>query len=151
MHRILFKSRLDWLHSLSEELYTWTETYRTASDNDGKLILAWANLGALLEGGLKLFLSIYYLDYKSSRNHKRDRKGNIIAPDRLQMEDLKVFIQKEEIFEEKWIEYISLIQIRRNAIHAYRNRDIGNWKEFFNSVEIFRDFTNLIKNQLPYP
>ena len=32
---------------------------------DGELILAWANLGALLEGTLKLFFSIYYSDFQT--------------------------------------------------------------------------------------
>lgn len=148
---ILAKSRLDWLHSLSEALYIWTETYRTLSNNDGKLILAWANLGALLEGGLKLFFSVHYLDYKNSSNHIKDREGNLKEPDTLQLEQIKIIIQKDKIFDKQWINFISLIQIRRNAIHAYKSRDIGNWKEFFNSVEILRDFTKVIKNRLPYP
>jgi hypothetical protein len=148
---ILSKSRLDWLHSLSEALYIWTETYRTTTDNDGKLILAWANLGALLEGGLKLFLSIYFLDYKNSSNHKKDRQGNLKDPDMLQLEELKVFILKEKIFDKKWNDFISLVQKRRNAIHAYKDREIGNWDEFFNSVIKLCEFTKIIKERLPYP
>ena len=50
---LLSKSRLDWQVSLSETLHLW------------ELILAWANLGALLEGTLKLFFSIYYSDFQT--------------------------------------------------------------------------------------
>lgn len=150
-NEILVKSRLDWLHSLAEALYIWIETYRTSSNNDGKLILAWVNLGSLLEGGLKLFLSVHFLDYKRSSNCIKDRSGNIKNPDILQMEELKVFIQKENIFEKRWIKFISLIQVRRNAIHAYKDREIGSWKEYFDSVKTLRDFTKVIKKTLPYP
>lgn len=148
---ILSKSRLDWLHSLSEALFIWTETYRTPIDNDGKLILAWTNLGSLLEGGLKLFLSVYYLDYKKSDIYTKNKNNKIKDPDELSMEKLKVFIQKEKIFDKDWIEFISLVQARRNAIHAYKNREIGDWEEFFTCVEKLRDFTNVIENRLPYP
>jgi hypothetical protein len=150
-NKILAKSRLDWLHSLSEALYIWTETYRTFSNNEGKLILSWANLGALLEGGLKLFFSIHYMDYKKSPNKKLDKKGNIKDPDLLALEELKVLIQKDKIFAQKWIDFIQLVQIRRNAIHAYKHREIGDWEEFFDCVETLRDFTIVIKDRLPYP
>lgn len=148
---ILSKSRLDWLQALSESLYLWIETYKTTTDNDGKLILAWANLGALLEGGLKLFLSIYYVEYKNSSNHKKDRRGNLKAPDTLQMEELKVFIQQEKIFDKDWINFIALVQQRRNAIHAYKDREIGDWNEFFNNIIKLYNFTKIIKERLPYP
>lgn len=148
---ILSKSRLDWLHSLSESLFLWVETYRSSIDNDGKLILAWANLGALLEGGLKLFLSIYYNDYKNSPYNKKDNKGALRNPDTLQMEELKIFIQKENLFDKGWYDFISAVQVRRNAIHAYKDRDIGNWNEFFDSVDKLCEFTKVIKSHLPYP
>ncbi|MFC5591674.1 hypothetical protein ACFPRA_22570 [Sporosarcina soli] len=149
--RILTRSRLDWLHALSESLFTWTEIYRTSTDNEGKLILAWANLGALLEGGIKLFLSVYVIHYQKSQHRYLDKNGNLIEPDVLPLEKLKVFLQKNNIFDEKWYPFISLVQQRRNAIHAYKNREIGNWTEFYDSIEKLRTFTQEIKERLPYP
>jgi hypothetical protein len=47
-------SMLEWQSSLSSSLHRWL-----SATSNGDLILAWANLGALVEGQLKLFLSIY--------------------------------------------------------------------------------------------
>src|SRR5579859_1182306 len=58
---LLSRSRLDWQVSLSESLGHWTGRKKIS---DGDLILAWANLGSLVEGTMKLFLSVYYEDYK---------------------------------------------------------------------------------------
>lgn len=149
--KILTRSRLDWLHALSESLFTWTEVYRTSTDNEGKLILAWTNLGALLEGGIKLFLSVHVNQYQNSQHRFQDQKGNLIEPDVLPLEKLKVFLQKENIFEKKWFPFISLVQQRRNAIHAYKHREIGNWTEFYESIKKLRTFTQEIKGRLPYP
>jgi hypothetical protein len=149
--KILSKSRLDWLHALSETLYTWTDIYRTTTDNEGKLILAWANLGALLEGGIKLFLSVHIISYKNSSNCYKDSSGTIIEPDGLILEKLKVFLQKENIFDKKWYMFITKVQERRNAIHAYKDRDIGDWTEFYESIEQLYQLTKEIKERLPYP
>lgn len=149
--KILTRSRLDWLHALAESLFTWTEVYRTSTDNEGKLILAWTNLGALLEGGIKLFLSVHVNQYQISKHRYQDEKGNLIEPDVLTLEKLKVFLQKENIFEKKWFPFILLVQQRRNAIHAYKHREIGNWNEFYECIKELRTFTQEIKGRLPYP
>ncbi|MGE7662654.1 hypothetical protein ACQKL6_13285 [Peribacillus sp. NPDC097197] len=149
--KILTRSRLDWLHALSESLFTWTEVYRTSTDSEGKLILAWTNLGAVLEGGIKLFLSVHVKHYQNSQHHYLDSNGKLIEPDVLTLEKLKVFLQKEKIFAPKWYPFILMVQQRRNAIHAYKHRDIGNWTEFYESIKKLSVFTQEIKNQLPYP
>jgi len=148
---ILMRSRLDWLQGLTEALYIWIETYRTTTDNEGKLIIAWTNLGAVLEGALKLFLSIHYIDYRNSKNHYKNRNGIIVDPDELSFEKLKVFIQREKIFDSVWIEFIQEVQKKRNAIHAYKDRDIGNWHEFYEAIARFRDFSKVMKKNIPMP
>src|SRR5260221_10813638 len=60
---LLTKSRLDWQTSLSTTLRLWLREPATAL-SDGELILAWSNLGSLVEGTLKLLLSVFYMDYK---------------------------------------------------------------------------------------
>src|SRR5277367_5623413 len=57
---LLSRSRLDWQVSLSESLRYWIGEDKLS---DGDLILAWANLGSLVEGTMKLFLSVFYDDY----------------------------------------------------------------------------------------
>ncbi len=63
---LLTKSRLDWQVDLSYCLRMWlSEDNRTT---EGHLILAWANLGSLIEGTLKLFISVWYEHCKSDIN-----------------------------------------------------------------------------------
>jgi len=49
-------ARIDWLLSLSDTLTIWCK--KNNKMTDGELILAYANLGALVEGWLKLFYCI---------------------------------------------------------------------------------------------
>lgn len=54
---LLTDARLDWQVSLSKTLRLWIREPASAL-TDGELILAWSNLGSLLEGTLKLLLSV---------------------------------------------------------------------------------------------
>ncbi len=87
---LISKSRLDWQIELSNTLLLWT----AEKISDGELILAWANLGALIEGTLKLYLSVYYLDYLKDEESIKDRSGTI-TPDVLALEKLKQFFRKK--------------------------------------------------------
>ena len=46
---------------------------------DGELILAWTNLGALVECWLRFFYCVYYEDYM--KNPKLGKKGKPLEPD----------------------------------------------------------------------
>ena len=61
---LLSKARLDWQVSLSSSLRNWLRDPPNVL-SDGDLILAWTNLGALIEGTLKLFLSVYYKNFQA--------------------------------------------------------------------------------------
>jgi hypothetical protein len=52
---LLGKSRLDWQASLSSSLKMWING---STLTPGELILAWANLGSLLEGSVKLLFGL---------------------------------------------------------------------------------------------
>ena len=78
---LLSESRLDWQVSLTDCLGLWTQHDQLS---DGELILAWTNLGALVEGTMKLFFSIYYNDYLN--DPQKDRKDRVINPDRMEFE-----------------------------------------------------------------
>ncbi|KJG59886.1 hypothetical protein UA38_01695 [Photobacterium kishitanii] len=145
---LMSKSRLDWQVSLSKTLLKWTfdeDTY------DGELILAWANLGALVEGSLKLLLSVYYEDYSGDVDKLKNRKGEQIDPDVLAIEKLKQFFKKKDLLNEEWFPYIDLVQQRRNAIHAYKNRPIGDHNEFREALEQYLQLLRTINQMLPYP
>lgn len=66
---LLNKSMLRWQTSLAQSLILWID-----AGSEGELILAWANLGALVEGQLKLFLCVYYNDYRVDEEAIRKKK-----------------------------------------------------------------------------
>ncbi|WP_051117867.1 hypothetical protein [Vibrio campbellii] len=145
---LMSKSRLDWQVSLSKTLHKWTFNEVTY---DGELILAWANLGALVEGSLKLLLSVYYEDYSGDLDNVKNRKGKQVDPDALAIEKLKQFFKKKELLNEEWFLYIDLVQQRRNAIHAYKDRPIGDHDEFREAVGQYLQLLRTINQMLPYP
>jgi len=148
---LMSKSRLDRQVSLSHCLKRWIQPIAKAS-KEGSLILAWANLGSLIEGTLKLFLAVYYEDYKVDINaliHKKT--GQIKDPDILKLEELKIFFMKKSILEGKWIKYIENVQQKRNAIHAFKDRDIGTYGDLRKCVKEYLELLFEIKSRLPYP
>ncbi|WP_272480015.1 hypothetical protein [Aquibacillus koreensis] len=52
----------------------WNECTCSKAE-DGDLILAWANLGTLVEGTIKLFLSVYLNDYLDDSTNYKNKKG----------------------------------------------------------------------------
>ena len=114
-------------------------------------ILGYANLGSLVENTLKLFLSVYYHDYKKGID-AITRKGAIQDPDGVKLEPLRIFIKKN-IWnkDDEWDAWIEKIQSRRNAIHAFKDRDIGTHAELIADIRLYRIFLLRINSQLPYP
>lgn len=145
---LLNKSRLDWQVSLSHCLKLWVAT-SSAESEDGILILAWANLGSLIEGSMKLFLSVYYKTYKSDIDAIR-RKGKLQDPDGLQLEQLRLFFKKK-IWNNTFDGFVLSIQQRRNAIHAFKDRSIGTKDEFISNVRAYLNILRYINLRLPYP
>lgn len=50
-----------------------------------------------------------------------------------------------------WILWIDKVQQRRNAVHAYKHREIGTFKEFYQDLYKYNEFQKMISNILPYP
>lgn len=139
---------LEWQSSLADCLEKWTGDL-----TQGECILAWANIGAIVEGQLKLFLAVYYEDYVNDIDAVSDKKTSaIIEPDGLMLEKLRVFF-KHRIWRENepWDSWLSHVQQRRNAIHAFKARNLGTSKELHDALETLLVFIRRINSQLPYP
>ena len=146
------KSRLDWQVDLSRTLHSWIETPDSDVAN-GHLILGWANLGALVEGSMKWFLSVYYNDYAADVDALKNKNGFIVSPDGQSLEPLRQFFRKR-IWEstDTWDGWVLMIQQRRNAIHAYRHREIGTFGEYVQAVTKYYDFLSELNSRVPnYP
>lgn len=140
--------KLDWLEDLTKSLTIWKDI--GVDMTEGELILAYVNLGSLVEGWLKLFYCVYYMDYL--KNPEMTFKGKIIEPNDLKFEVLKQF-SRDKLWSknDSYDKWIDKIQLRRNAIHAFNYRDIGNPKEFLEDINYFYSFIRRIDDQLPYP
>lgn len=153
---LLGKSRLDWQVSLSSTLRMWLRE-PPDSLSDGELILAWTNLGSLIEGTLKLFLSAYYSDFQNDISNLKTanvydhQKGKSKSPDSLTLDKLKKYCSAANLFDEEGAALIELVQARRNAIHAFKDRPIGDDAEFQNAIHCYLILLRAVNNQLPYP
>lgn len=149
---LLSKSRLDWQVSLSYSLERW-EISPQQGAADGDLILAWVNLGALVEGTLKLFLSVYLNDYSGDEDSIKSNKG-LIEPDSVKFDRLRQFFNKkiwDSIETEEFDAWVLKIQQRRNIIHAFKNKDIGDFSEFVSDTKKYLTFLMYHLDRLPYP
>lgn len=149
---LLSKSRLDWQVSLSYSLKRWDISPQKGAE-DGDLILAWVNLGALVEGTLKLFLSVYFNDYSEDEDSIKNNKG-LVEPDSIKFDRLRQFFNKK-IWESTETEifngWVLKIQQRRNIIHAFKNKDIVDFSEFVSDTKKYLAFLMNHLDRLPYP
>jgi len=142
----LADAKLDWIIQLTDSLEIWTKKH--AFLTEGELLLARANIGAVVEGWLKFFYCVYYEDYKV--NPVKTTREEMIEPNDLNFERLKQF-SRGKLWElnDEWDKWIASIQHKRNAIHAFNNRDIGNAFMFINDVEKLKDFIELVNTSIP--
>lgn len=152
--QLLSASRLDRQVALSSTLDMWTSKETLP---DGELILAWANLGALVEGTLKLLFVVFLDDYRADttaleRVRALDRKKSTPhLPDVLELEKLRQLVQQRDLLESAELELIALIQYRRNAIHAFKDRPLGDRAEFHGAVRGYLTLLRAVNDRLPYP
>jgi len=152
--QLLTKSRLDRQVSLSRTLTLWVPpaAHAAASDADGRLILGWVNLGSLLEGSLKWFLSVYYEGYKNDINAIRDKAGVTKDPDGVTLEPLRQFFERSVWTpSDKWAKWIAGVQQRRNAIHSYKHRELGTLHELEASIREYWNLLDDLNGRVPYP
>lgn len=145
---LLSRARLDRQVALSRCLSMWEEP-GPDEETEGRLILAWANLGSLVEGSMKLFLCVFLNDYSADPPPK---PGD---PDGLQLESLKQFFAAKVWIipgeADRWLPWVSKVQNRRNAIHSFKDRELGTFDEFWGDVREYLDFVRELGGGLPYP
>lgn len=154
---LLDKSRLDWLPGLASCLHHWSKEGDLSA---GETILAWANLGSLLEGTLKLFLAVYLVDYENDaemlkalgiKYKKGANNGGLRPPDELTLEPVRQFCEKRQILTQAQLEFVSLVQGKRNLIHAFQDKPLGTTADFREGVRIYLRFVADMATRLPYP
>ena len=153
---LLTKSRLDWQASLSKTLRLWLREPSTAL-SDGELILAWSNLGSLLEGTLKLLLSVFYMAYKADldvlkkANAFDHKKQKAFSPDGLTLQPLKIFVKEHDLIGADGNALVDLVQERRNTIHAFKDKPLGDGAELQLAMRGYLVLLRRVNERLPYP
>ena len=99
---------------------------------------------------MKLFLSVWYETYKDDEDYVVMRRGELQDPDRLQLEPMRQYFKKK-IWDDTWDKWVQRVQQRRNAIHAYKDRDIGTHSELLDDIRKYLVFLRYINIRLPYP
>jgi hypothetical protein len=121
------------------------------------LILAWTNLGSLVEGTLKVFLSVWYNDYiadveelkkANAYHHKKDEP---LQPDGLTLGPLAKFFKNKGLLTAESIDLVELAHARRNAIHAFQNQEIGAPSEVRTAIRSYLKLIREVNGKLPYP
>lgn len=145
---LLTRSRLDRQAALCRCLRAWLDP-PPRERADGSLILAWVNLGSLVEGALQFFLSVYAHDYA---NNPVRRKRNAMDVQELMFQQLQEFFRDAVWTDEqrqRWDPWLETVRLRRNAIHAYEDRDIGTHDDFLRAVVTYRELAHELEGQLP--
>ena len=139
---------LDWQSELTKTLKIWID--KGLDMTVGELILARANLGAVVESWLRFFYCVFYDDYINQP--MKNKKGQILEPEKdMRFEDLKKFSTGILCDDEKSKDYIWVdsIQKKRNAIHSFTYKDIGTPLDFLLDVDYLCEFVDMILNHLP--
>jgi hypothetical protein len=113
------------------------------------LILAWAHLRTLVEGQLKLLLTVFLEDYLAD-DHAPNHKGQPIEPQLLKLENIRQFLIKRGLLKNHH-GFIAAIQQRGNAIHAFADKSIGTAFEYLDYVALYREFLTDVVTALPNP
>ncbi len=148
---LLENSRMDRLVSLSHSLHLWTEP-SAEEDREARLILAWANLGIPVEGTMTWFLCVFENDY--AKQPTKTRSGFDLRPNRLRFEEMCRFFSEHVWIDSQraeWNDWLAKVRNFRNAVHAFNQRDIGNWNDWKNAVVRYHEFISELDGRVPYP
>jgi hypothetical protein len=147
----LSAARLDWLASFSRTLAMRVQEVIEQPEEPAVVILAWAHLRTLVEGHLKLFLTVFLMDYRADTlAPKSQRTGRILEPHRLSLEGIRQFLIKRDLLTAHH-PFIETVQQRGNAIHAFSDKAIGSGSDFLEHIALYRRFLGDLESSLPSP
>ena len=145
--KALDDAMLEWQSELTKTLKIWID--KGLAMTTGELILARANLGAVVESWLKFFYCVYYDDY--CKNPITNNKGKMIEPEKASFNDLKDFSCGKLWDDKNSPEYtwFDSVQHKGNAIHSFRYRDIGTTLGFLDDINHLYNFVDNVLSHFP--
>ena len=142
---LLDEAQLNWIEELTCTLKIWVD--KGVSMTDGELILARANLGSIVESWIRLFLSIYVEDYDN--NPYLNNKGKKVPLKKMRFVDLQNYFCDVVYGSDKYKSWLESVRKKRNAIHSFKDTDIGTPADFLDDIEQLYSFVDTIVNRLP--
>lgn len=140
------EAMLKWLSELTDALQIWID--KGFGLTDGELILARANMGAIVESWLKFFYCVYYEEYQL--DPVKYGRNRMIQPNECTFNQLEEY-SKGKLWEEddELSHWINKIRNYRNAIHSFNYREIGTAEDFVNDISKLNSFIDKVEKQLP--
>jgi hypothetical protein len=121
---------------------------------DARQILAYVTLRSLCEGEIQLFITVYYNVYIAdkkpiTRRNRNTGEAKTVDPEDAHLNELIAFYLRngDPAFES----FLERVKTRGNAIHHFRERNIGTQDELKEDIVRLRDFLVSIDRQLPDP
>lgn len=106
-------------------------------DSQGELVLAWTNLGSVIEGALKVYMCVFYSDWLNDADVPI-KKGKRKTPDGSKIgatfNEIIYFVDDKNLFKEDEIEFIKFVQRQRNLIHPLKMGIVKGRKQFEEAV-----------------
>ena len=147
---LLSSARLHWLASFSRTLRARVQEVESNPGEPADIILAWAHLRTLVEGHLKLYLTVFLTNYLAEPRVPRGKDGEPILPQALSFEKIRQFLIKTRLIAMHHA-FIETVQKRGNSIHAFTDKPIGTADEYLAHIPLYRGFLSAIDTSLPLP
>lgn len=145
---LLADARLDRQLSFTHTLHDYLAPFPPEAA-EARQILGYTTLRSLCEGELKLFLSVWFEDYCKDQHAVYGRKQALVSPEDIAFD--RLILLYGENGDAKFEPFLRRIQQRGNAIHHFRDRDIGTQAELIADIVEFKEFLLAVNAQLPYP
>jgi hypothetical protein len=100
---------------------------------------------------------VYYETFKAAIDNLKTvnaynkKKQEPLSPDGLTLEPLRQYRALRNILNKDELALVQLVQQRRNAIHAFKDRPIGDEAEFEQAVRGYLQMLRNVIARLPYP
>lgn len=145
---LLAEARLDRQLSFAHTLHDYLPPFPPDAA-EARQILGYTTLRSLCEGSLKLFFSVWFEGYRKDQDAVYDRKLTLVSPEDIAFDRLIALYAKKG--ESKFEPFLRRVQRRGNAIHHFRDRDIGTQSQLIADIVEFKEFLLAVNSQLPYP
>lgn len=120
------------------------------NDAQGEFVLAWVNLGSVIEGALKIYMDVFYADWLKDADAPT-KKGQKQTPNASFFDRLIQFVSKKELFKADEIKFFEKVRDQRNLIHPMKIGTVLDGIAFAEAVMHTAAFHDDVEGRLPDP